>query len=117
MGQKTKSITIKDDKWEWKICIEQCKGDIVKDIVKIRLHKWDLKRTYKKDEEPSLCPLCEMEDDATEHVLRCGRDTDRKQRNIKNNIEEKQEEVLDIFRENKRKREERIEKVQEEEAV
>ena len=36
MGQKTKRITIKDDKWERKKYIEQCKGDIVKDIIKIK---------------------------------------------------------------------------------
>ena len=48
---------------------------------------------------------------ATEHVLKCGRDTDRKERNIRNNTEEEWEEVLQIFRENKRKREETREKV------
>ena len=114
MGQKTKTRTIKDDKWERKKYIEQCKGDIVKDIIKIRLHMWDLKKNYKKEEEQPLCPLCEIEEDTTENVLRCGRDTDRKQRNIKNNTEEEWEEVVQIYRENKRKREERREKVQEE---
>ena len=83
MGQKTKTRTIKDDKWERKKYIEQCKGDIVKDIIKIRLHMWDLKKNYKKEEEQPLCPLSEIEEDTTEYVLRCGRDTDRKQRNIK----------------------------------
>ena len=90
------------------------KGDIVKDIIKIRLHMWDLKKNYKKEEEQTLCPLCEVEEDTTEHVLRCGRDTGRKQRNIKNNTEEEREVVVQIYRENKRKREERREKVQEE---
>ena len=37
------------------------------------------------------------------HVFKCGRDTDRKQRNIKNNTEEEWEEVVLIFRENKKK--------------
>ena len=46
--------------------------------------------------------------------LDCGRDTDRKQRNIRNNTEEEWEEVVQIYRKNKRKREERREKVQEE---
>ena len=104
---------IKDDKWERKIYIEQCKGGIVKDIIKIRLNMWDLKKNYKKEEEQPLCPLCEIEEDTTEHVLKRGRDTDRKQRNIKKkkNAEEEWEEVVQIFRENKRKREERREKV------
>ena len=109
MGQKTR--TIKDDKWERKKYIEQCKGDIVKDIIKIRLHMWDLKKNYKKEEEQPLCPLCEIEEDTREHVLRCGRDTDRNQRNIKNNTEEEWEEVVQICKESKRKREERREKV------
>ena len=75
---------------------------------------WDLKKNYKSEEEQSLCPLCEIEEDTTEHVLRCGRDTDRKTRNIKNNTEEEWGEVVQIQRENKRKREEKREKVQEE---
>ena len=33
---------------------------------------------------------------------KCGRDTDRKQRDIRNNTEEKWEEVVQVFRENKR---------------
>ena len=114
MGQKIKARTIKDDKWERKEYTEQCKGDVVKDIIKIRLYMWDLKKNYKKEEEQPLCPLCKIEEDTTEHVLRCGRDTNRKQRNIKNNTEEEWDEVVQIYRENKRKREERKEKVSEE---
>ena len=49
---------------------------------------WGLKKEYKKEDEQPLCPLCEIEDDTTEHVLKYGRDTDREQRNIKNNTEE-----------------------------
>ena len=30
----------KGDKWERKMYIEQCKGDIAKDIIKISLHMW-----------------------------------------------------------------------------
>ena len=88
MGQKTKSRTIKNDKLKSKICIEQCKGD----IVKIRLCMCDLKKNYhnEKEEKQPLCPSCEIEDDTTEHVLKCRRNTNRKQRNIKNNNTEKE---------------------------
>ena len=44
MRDKTKSRTIKDDKWEIKAYTEQSKGDVVKGIIKIRLHTWDLKK-------------------------------------------------------------------------
>ena len=72
---------------------------------------WDLKKNYKKEGEQLLCPLYEIEEDTTEHVLRCGRDTaDKKQRKIKNNTtEEEWEEVVQIYRKIKRKREERRE--------
>ena len=72
---------------------------------------WDWKKNYKKEEEQPLSPLCEIEEDTIEHVLRCERDTYRKKRNIKNNTEEEWEEIVQIYRENKRKREERREKV------
>ena len=69
MGQKTKSRTIKDDKWERKEYIEQCKGDIAKDIIKIGLYMWDLKKDYKKEEEQILCPLCQKEENTKNMCL------------------------------------------------
>ena len=44
-------------------------------------------------------------------MLQCGRDRDRKHRNIKNNNEEEWEEVVQVFRESKRKRDERREEI------
>ena len=49
MEQKTKSRTTKDDKWERKKYREQRRGGMVKDIIKMRLHMWDLKKNYKKE--------------------------------------------------------------------
>ena len=72
---------------ERKKYIEQCK-DTFKDIIKIRLLMWDLKKNCRKKEEHPLCPLCETEDDTTEYVLLCGRVGDRKHTNIKDNAEE-----------------------------
>ena len=70
---------------------------------------WDLKKNFKKEEKQLLFPLCETDDDTTDDVLKCGRDRDRKQRNIKNNTEKEWEKVVQIFRENARK----IEKIRE----
>ena len=67
----------------------------------------NLKKNYKKEEEQPFCPLCELEEYTREHVLKWERDTDRKQRNIKNNTEEEWEEVprvVQIFREKKKRK-------------
>ena len=89
---------------ERKKYIEQCK-DTFKDIIKIRLLMWGLKKNCRKEEEQPLYPLCETEDGTTEYVLLCGRVGDRKHRNIKDNAEEEQQEVCsDIQREQEKKR-------------
>ena len=69
MGQKAKTKTIKDINGKGKDT-----QNSAKEI---------LKKNYKKEEEQPLCPLCEIEEDKTEHVLRYGRDTDTKQRKSK----------------------------------
>ena len=63
---------------------------------------WDMKKNYKKEEEQPVYPLCEIEENTIEHGFRCGRDTDRKQRNNKNNTKE-WDKVEQIYRENKEK--------------
>ena len=64
-------------------------------------------KNYSKEEEQLLSALRETEYNTAEQVLQCGRGVDRKEANIKDNTEEEWEEVVQIFRENKRKREER----------
>ena len=64
---------------------------------------WDMKKNYKKEEEQPLCPSYEKEEDTIENVFRCGRDTDRKQRNNKNNME-LWDKVEQIYREKKKKK-------------
>lgn len=66
-----------------------------------------LEKHYWKEEDKinNLSSLCEMEDDTTEHVLQCGRDQNRKQKNTEDNKAEEWKEVVQIFRENKIKRE------------
>ena len=58
MRNKTKSTTIEYDKWEKKKYIEQCKGDTVKDNIKIRLQMWNLKKDYSKEEEQPFSSFC-----------------------------------------------------------
>lgn len=91
--------------------IDKYKRDTTKDIIKISLQILDLNIYYRKEENQSLYQLYEKQDNTTEHVLR---DEYRKQKNIKGNTEEELEEVVQTFRENKRKIVERIKKVSEE---
>ena len=47
MENKTKLRTVREDKWERKEYITTCDSDLVKNIIKIRLHMWELKELSK----------------------------------------------------------------------
>ena len=51
MENKNKLKTIREDKWERKEYIPIFDSDLVKDIIKIRLHMWELKKNYPREEE------------------------------------------------------------------
>ena len=55
---KTKLRTVWEDKWERKEYITTCDSDLVKDVIKIRLHMWELKKNYPREEEDTKCPIC-----------------------------------------------------------
>ena len=61
----------REDKWERKEYIVTCDSIQVKDIIKIRLHLWQLKRNYPREEEGIKCPICNQKKDAREHILEC----------------------------------------------
>ena len=69
MENKTKLRTVRDNKRENKEYITACDSDLVKDIIKIRLHMWELKKNYPKEEEDTKCPIFNQNEDTTEHVL------------------------------------------------
>ena len=71
MENKTKLETVGQDDWERKEYTKTCHSDPVKEIVKIRLHMWELKKNYPREEEDSKFPLCNQKEDTTEHVLEC----------------------------------------------
>ena len=39
--------------------------------IKIRLHMWELKNNYPREEEDKKCPIFNQKEDTTEHVLEC----------------------------------------------
>ena len=70
MENKTKLRTVREDKWERKEYIATCDSDLVKDIIKIRLHMWEQKKNYPREED-TKCPIWNQKEDTTKHVLEC----------------------------------------------
>ena len=46
MPGRTKCRTIENDKWRRKEYIKESNSRIIKDVIKIRLHMWELKANY-----------------------------------------------------------------------
>ena len=115
MEGKTKSRTIKEDKWKMKEYILNCNGEDAKNIMLIRLHMWEVQMNYKKEEESVLCPLCERKEDTTEHVIECGRENEKMYDLKDEKTKEEGLDITNIYRENKRKREIESERLEENE--
>ena len=58
MANKTKSRTIVADKWERKKYLLECDSETIKDVIKIRLHIWQVNCNYKRDNTDTKCLLC-----------------------------------------------------------
>ena len=103
MTNKTKARTIIEDKWERKKYLQECDSETIKDVIKIRLHMWQVNCNYKRDNTDTKRPLCKILEDTTEHVLECEKDK-KFTLNNKNSWGE-WEEITEIYRKNKKKRE------------
>ena len=57
MANTTKARIV-EDKWEIKKYLHECDSDTIKDLIKIRLHMWQVNCNYKKDNTDTKCPLC-----------------------------------------------------------
>ena len=68
MENKTKQRTVREGKWERKECIATCDSNLIKDIIKIRLHMWELEKNYPREED-TKCPIRNQKEGRTEHVL------------------------------------------------
>ena len=69
--EKSKARTIQKDKLQMKEYIKKGNTDDIKDILKIKLPMWDVKKNYPKNDTDTTCPICRKEEDTTEHVLDC----------------------------------------------
>ena len=79
-------------------------------MTEIRLHIWQVNCNYKRDNTETKFQLCEKSEDATEHVLEC--EKAKKLTLSKENSKEEWEEIREIYRKNKKKRELGVIKVQ-----
>ena len=102
MENKTKLRTVQEDNSERKEYITTCDSDLVKDIMKIRLHMWELKKNYPREEEGTKCPICNQKEVATEHVLEC--QTAETVYKIRDNTPNQWAEVVKLYRQNKEQR-------------
>ena len=49
-------------------------GSLIQQVIRIRLNMTDQKRTYRNKYWENLkCPLCDVEEDTTEHVPSCSK--------------------------------------------
>ena len=71
MENKIKLRTVREDKWERKEYITTCDNDLVKNIIKIRLHMWELKKNYPRVEKDTKYPICNQKEDTPENVVEC----------------------------------------------
>ena len=111
---KTKPRTIIEDKWERKKYLQE-DSETIKDVIKIRLHMWQVSYNYKRDNTDIKHPLCKKLEDTTEHVLEC--EKDKKFTLSKENSKGEWEEITEIYRKNKKKRELAVIKVQDQDKI
>ena len=56
---------------EMKDYVRECRMDVVKEIMKIRLNMTELKPNFRGKYLDRLCPACHEEEESTEHVVQC----------------------------------------------
>ena len=101
MANKTKARTIIEDKWERKKHFQECDSETIKDVIKIRLHMWQVSNC-KRDNTDTKCPLFKKSEDTTEHVLEY--EKDKKLTLSKENSKGERGGITEIYRKNKEER-------------
>ena len=99
MENKTKLRVVRENKCERKEYIATCDSDLLKDIIKIRLHMWELKKNYPREKEDMKCHICNQKEDSPEHVLES--QTAETVYRIKDNTPNQWAEVVKLYRQNK----------------
>ena len=103
MANKAKARTIVENKWERKKYLQESDSGTIKDVIKIRLHMWQVNCNYKRDKTDTKCPRCKKSENTTEHVLEC--ENAKKFTFSKEHSKGEWEEITEIYRKNKKNRE------------
>ena len=70
----TKLRLVRNTEWEMKEYIRKGTGSLIQQVIKIRLNMADQKRNHRNKYRENLdCPLCDVKEDTTEHVLSCSK--------------------------------------------
>ena len=70
----TKLRLARNTKWGMKEYIRKGMGSLIQQVIKIRLNMTDQKRNFRNKYGENLnCPLCDVKEDTTEHVLSCSK--------------------------------------------
>ena len=72
--------------------------DYIKDILKIRLHMWEVRKNYPKNDTHTIYPICRKEEDTTEHVLDCEVELEKGKHTIRSSNINHWKQILKIFR-------------------
>ena len=99
IANKKKARTIVEDKWEKNKYLQEYDSDTIKDVIKIRLHMWQLKCNYKRNNADTKCSLCKKSD----HVLEC--EIAKKFTLSKENRKGEWENMTEIYGKNKKNKE------------
>ena len=98
MAGRTKCRTIENYKWGRKEYIKESRSGTIKDKIEIRLHMWEVKANYGMKGLDSRCPMCQSEEDTTEHVLECNKGD--KKFNMNDERGKEWGEIIEIYRKN-----------------
>ena len=63
MAVRKKCRTIENDKWGRKEYIKRNNSGTIQDIIKTKLHMWEVKANYEREGLDSRCLMCQSEDD------------------------------------------------------
>ena len=58
MTNKTKARKIVQERWDRKTCLQECHSDTTRDVIKIKMHMWQVNCNYNRDNTDTKCPLC-----------------------------------------------------------